>query len=100
MRPSPLQPTHAPSYLAVQVLDPQLHAFLEERDCLHYFFAFRWLIIHWKREFSFEQVRLDGQTGGGEEWEGGGDAVGSVVCYCCRQAYNEHLMGNQAPGTG
>jgi hypothetical protein len=29
---------------------------LEERDCLHYFFAFRWLLIHWKREFPFEQV--------------------------------------------
>jgi hypothetical protein len=42
----------------MQVLDPQLHSFLEERDCLHYFFAFRWLLIHWKREFSFEQVGL------------------------------------------
>lgn len=40
----------------VQVLDPQLHAFLEARDCLNYFFAFRWLLIHFKREFAFEQV--------------------------------------------
>jgi hypothetical protein len=40
----------------IQVLDPQLHAFLEERDCLNYFFAFRWLLVHFKREFAFDQV--------------------------------------------
>lgn len=41
----------------LQLLDPQLHAFFEARDCLNYFFAFRWLLIHFKREFPFEQVR-------------------------------------------
>jgi hypothetical protein len=51
--------------LFMQVLDPQLHAFLEERECLHYFFAFRWLLIHWKREFSFDQVSVWGGGGGG-----------------------------------
>lgn len=40
----------------IQVLDPQLHAFLEARDCLNYFFVFRWLLIHFKREFPFDQV--------------------------------------------
>jgi hypothetical protein len=43
--------------LLLQVLDPQLHAFLEARECLNYFFAFRWLLIHFKREFPFDQVR-------------------------------------------
>jgi hypothetical protein len=38
------------------VLDPQLHAFFEARDCLNYFFAFRWLLIHFKREFDFDRV--------------------------------------------
>ncbi|WIA09760.1 hypothetical protein OEZ85_009138 [Tetradesmus obliquus] len=40
----------------VQVLDPQLHALFEARECLNYFFAFRWLLIHFKREFPFDQV--------------------------------------------
>jgi hypothetical protein len=40
-----------------QVLDPQLHALFEARECLNYFFAFRWLLIHFKREFPFDQVR-------------------------------------------
>jgi hypothetical protein len=39
------------------VLDPQLHALFEARECLNYFFAFRWLLIHFKREFPFDQVR-------------------------------------------
>jgi hypothetical protein len=38
------------------VLDPQLHAFLEARECLNYFFCFRWLLIHFKREFEFDQI--------------------------------------------
>ncbi len=45
------------------MLDPQLHAYLEARDCLNYFFCFRWVLIHFKREFSFEQVRRWGNSG-------------------------------------
>ena len=40
----------------VQIVDPQLHAFLEARDCLNYFYCYRWLLIHFKREFAFEEV--------------------------------------------
>lgn len=40
----------------VQVLDPQLHAFFESKDCLNYFFCFRWVLIHFKREFKFDEV--------------------------------------------
>ncbi|KAL6757630.1 RabGAP/TBC protein [Haematococcus lacustris] len=40
----------------MQLLDPQLHAHLEAHDCLTYFFAFRWLLILFKREFRFEEV--------------------------------------------
>jgi Rab-GTPase-TBC domain len=41
----------------MQLLDPQLHAFLEAKDCLNYFFCYRWLLIHFKREFGFDEVR-------------------------------------------
>ena len=41
----------------VQVVDPQLHAFFEAKECLQYFFCYRWLLIHFKREFAFEEVR-------------------------------------------
>ncbi|KAK9812377.1 hypothetical protein WJX73_005909 [Symbiochloris irregularis] len=40
----------------VQIVDPTLHCFLKERDCLNYYFCYRWLLIHFKREFPFEQV--------------------------------------------
>ncbi|CAD7701447.1 unnamed protein product [Ostreobium quekettii] len=40
----------------LQLLDPQLYAFLERKDCLNFFFCFRWLLIHFKREFPFDEV--------------------------------------------
>jgi len=40
----------------LQTLDPELHAFLAKKDCLNMFFCFRWILIHFKREFSFEQI--------------------------------------------
>lgn len=40
----------------VQMLDPQLHSFLDSHDCLNYFFCFRWILIDFKREFTFDEV--------------------------------------------
>lgn len=44
----------------MQLLDPALHAFLEAKDALNYFFCYRWLLIHFKREFAFDEVHLSG----------------------------------------
>ncbi len=41
----------------VEAVDPGLAAFLAARDHQHYYFAFRWLLVHFKREFPFEDVR-------------------------------------------
>lgn len=40
----------------VQLLDFPLHSYLKQADCLNYFFCFRWLLIQFKREFSYEDV--------------------------------------------
>lgn len=40
----------------VEHSDPELHSFFETRDCLNYFFCYRWLLVHFKREFEFEEV--------------------------------------------
>ena len=40
----------------VQLLDPPMHAFMEAKSCLNYFFCYRWLLIHFKREFAFDEV--------------------------------------------
>ena len=40
----------------VQLVDPQLYAFLDARECLNFFFCYRWLLVHFKREFAFEEV--------------------------------------------
>ncbi len=42
----------------VQLLDPPMHAFMEAKSCLNYFFCYRWLLIHFKREFAFDEVSL------------------------------------------
>jgi len=46
----------------VQLLDPPMHAFMEAKSCLNYFFCYRWLLIHFKREFAFDEVSLLGQA--------------------------------------
>lgn len=42
----------------MQLLDPELHAFIEAADSSNYFFCYRWLLVHFKREFSFDEVSL------------------------------------------
>lgn len=40
----------------VECLDPELHAYLAKVDALNYFFCFRWILIAFKREFSYGDV--------------------------------------------
>ncbi|KAL6633680.1 hypothetical protein ACP70R_026351 [Stipagrostis hirtigluma subsp. patula] len=42
----------------VELLDPPLHNYFRQNDCLNYFFCFRWVLIQFKREFSFDQIML------------------------------------------
>jgi len=42
----------------VQLLDPPMHAFMEAKSCLNYFFCYRWLLIHFKREFAYDEVSV------------------------------------------
>ncbi|GIL66600.1 hypothetical protein Vafri_20088, partial [Volvox africanus] len=58
----------------VQLVDPPLHAYFERHDCLSYYFAFRWLLILFKREFKFDEVL--------SLWE---------ACWACRRTRHLHL---------
>jgi hypothetical protein len=49
----------------VRLLDPPLYAHLEAHDCLSFFFCYRWLLILFKRELPFEEVRVLVWGGGG-----------------------------------
>lgn len=40
----------------IQLMDPELYAHLEKTGSLNLFFCFRWILISFKREFSFENV--------------------------------------------
>eukprot|EP00210_Caulerpa_lentillifera_P003548 g3384.t1 len=40
----------------LQLLDPQLYAHFKLHDCLNFFFCFRWVLILFKREFSFIDI--------------------------------------------
>uniref|UniRef100_A0A0D9VK31 TBC1 domain family member 15 n=1 Tax=Leersia perrieri TaxID=77586 RepID=A0A0D9VK31_9ORYZ len=42
----------------VELLDTPLHNYFRQNDCLNYFFCFRWVLIQFKREFSFDQIML------------------------------------------
>ncbi|KAJ1443915.1 Rab-GTPase-TBC domain [Sesbania bispinosa] len=40
----------------VELLDSPLHNYFKQRDCLNYFFCFRWILIQFKREFEFKKT--------------------------------------------
>lgn len=40
----------------VEAADPELSAFFEARDTSIYLVTYRWLLVHFKREFSFDEV--------------------------------------------
>nr|GMC65176.1 TBC1 domain family member 15-like isoform X1 [Ipomoea batatas] len=40
----------------VELLDGLLHNYFKQKDCLNYFFCFRWILIQFKREFEFEKT--------------------------------------------
>lgn len=40
----------------VRLLLPELYKFLSEKGVLHFFFCYRWVLIRFKREFSFEDT--------------------------------------------
>ncbi|KAH9926147.1 rab-GTPase-TBC domain-containing protein [Fomitopsis serialis] len=40
----------------ISVMDPELYRHFEKTEALNLFFCFRWILIHFKREFAFEDV--------------------------------------------
>ncbi|CCM02409.1 uncharacterized protein FIBRA_04507 [Fibroporia radiculosa] len=40
----------------ISVMDPELYRHLEKTESLNLFFCFRWILIHFKREFPFKDV--------------------------------------------
>ncbi|XP_071942622.1 TBC1 domain family member 15-like [Antedon mediterranea] len=42
----------------LQFLDPELFVYLEKKECSNMYFCFRWLLIRFKREFTFEDISL------------------------------------------
>ncbi|XP_009593350.1 uncharacterized protein [Nicotiana tomentosiformis] len=40
----------------VELLDNPLHDYFKQKDCLNYFFCFRWVLIQFKREFDLEKT--------------------------------------------
>lgn len=41
----------------LQFMEPQLWEHLDSKDSSNLYFCFRWLLIHFKREFSFEDIQ-------------------------------------------
>ncbi|KAK1392696.1 TBC1 domain family member 15 [Heracleum sosnowskyi] len=76
----------------VELLDSPLHAYLEQRDCLNYFFCFRWILIQFKREFEYERtMRL---------WEVLwthylSEHMHLYVCVAILKKYRKKIMGEQ-----
>lgn len=40
----------------LQVIEPEFYGFLQSKESSNLFFCFRWLLIHFKREFTFEDI--------------------------------------------
>jgi hypothetical protein len=41
-----------------QLLDKDWYAYLEERGATNFFFCFRWILVLFKREFTFEDIKI------------------------------------------
>ncbi|XP_074379301.1 uncharacterized protein LOC141720661 isoform X2 [Apium graveolens] len=76
----------------VELLDGPLHAYLEQHECLNYFFCFRWILIQFKREFEYERtMRL---------WEVLwthylSEHLHLYVCVAILKKYRKKIMGEQ-----
>jgi len=42
----------------LQLFDRPLYCYFEQHNCLNLFFCFRWLLIWFKREFSFDDIQI------------------------------------------
>ncbi|XP_033104782.1 TBC1 domain family member 15-like [Anneissia japonica] len=42
----------------LQFLDPDLFVYLDSKECSNMYFCFRWLLIRFKREFTYEDISL------------------------------------------
>ncbi|CAN4096548.1 unnamed protein product [Withania somnifera] len=76
----------------VELLDIPLHNYFKQKDCLNYFFCFRWVLIQFKREFEFEKImRL---------WEVlwthyGSEHLHLYVCVAILKRYRSKIMGEE-----
>ncbi|KAL8136088.1 hypothetical protein AgCh_010621 [Apium graveolens] len=76
----------------VELLDSPLHNYFKQKDCLNYFFCFRWVLIQFKREFEYEQIlRL---------WEVLwthylSEHLHLYVCVAILKKYRSKIMGEQ-----
>ncbi|XP_061350713.1 uncharacterized protein LOC133295863 isoform X2 [Gastrolobium bilobum] len=76
----------------VELLDGQLHNYFKQRDCLNYFFCFRWILIQFKREFDYEKtMRL---------WEVlwthyPSEHLHLYVCVAVLKRYRNKIMGEE-----
>ncbi|WJX90337.1 hypothetical protein P8452_72246 [Trifolium repens] len=76
----------------VELLDIPLHNYFKQRDCLNYFFCFRWILIQFKREFDYEKtMRL---------WEVlwthyPSEHLHLYVCVAVLKRYRNKIMGEE-----
>ncbi|CAL0325651.1 unnamed protein product [Lupinus luteus] len=76
----------------VELLDSPLHNYFKQRDCLNYFFCFRWILIQFKREFEYEKtMRL---------WEVlwthyPSEHLHLYVCVAVLKRYRRKIMGEE-----
>ncbi len=75
----------------VKWMDRDLFNYLYEHDSINFFFCFRWVLVHFKREFSFDDtMRL---------WESiWSQHMGSnfhlFLCYAILEMHKKHIMGH------
>uniref|UniRef100_A0A0E0GC03 TBC1 domain family member 15 n=1 Tax=Oryza nivara TaxID=4536 RepID=A0A0E0GC03_ORYNI len=76
----------------VELLDPQLHNYFRKNDCLNYFFCFRWVLIQFKREFSFDQIMLLWEVLWTHYWS---EHFHLYLCVAILKRYRSRIIGEQ-----
>ncbi|XP_010241555.1 PREDICTED: TBC1 domain family member 17 isoform X2 [Nelumbo nucifera] len=76
----------------VELLDSPLHNYFKQKDCLNYFFCFRWVLIQFKREFEYEKIMLLWEV----LWTHYlSEHLHLYVCVAILKRYRKKIMGDQ-----
>eukprot|EP00818_Percolomonas_sp_WS_P005034 CAMPEP_0117449010 /NCGR_PEP_ID=MMETSP0759-20121206/7709_1 /TAXON_ID=63605 /ORGANISM="Percolomonas cosmopolitus, Strain WS" /LENGTH=762 /DNA_ID=CAMNT_0005241441 /DNA_START=777 /DNA_END=3065 /DNA_ORIENTATION=+ len=76
----------------VKTLDYGLYVYLESREALNLFFCFRWILVNFKREFNYDDIKRIWESFWTNEW---GENMHLFMCYAILHQHRDTFIQNQ-----